>query len=40
MRPDLSIHLKFMSIIVAPYFTVEQAAIPVMGLAASRHKCR
>src|SRR5881397_1109551 len=29
---DPSIHLKSMSIIVAPYFTVEQAASPLMGL--------
>ena len=38
MTPDLSIDLKSMSIIVAPYLTVEQAAFPVMGLAASPHR--
>ncbi len=32
-----SIHLKSMSIIVAPYLTVEQAAFPLMGLEASPH---
>ena len=37
MTLDLSIHLKSMPIIVAPYLTVEQAAFPVMGLAASPH---
>jgi len=35
---ELSIHLKSMSIIVAPYLTVEQAVLPVMGLAASPHR--
>ena len=38
MTLDLSIHLKSMSIIVAPYVTVLQAAFPVMGLAASPHR--
>jgi hypothetical protein len=37
MTLDLSIDLKSMSIIVAPYHTVEQAAFLVMGLAASPH---
>ena len=39
MTLDLSIDLKSMSIIVALYHTVEQAAFPVMGLAASPHRC-
>jgi len=39
MTPDLSIDLKSMFIIVAPYLTVEQAAFTLMGLAASPHRC-
>jgi len=39
MTLDVSIVLKSMSIIVAPYLTAEQATFPVMGLAASPHRC-
>jgi len=40
MTLDLSVHLKSMSIIVARYLTVDQAAFAVMGYCRFVHSTR